>query len=232
MRKYSMLRRALVTALAVLMPLCLLAQEETNSRPKLVLPLRPLFESLRRANVSGSLEFSGRCSPWHLPDWPRWRNLTFSDGNPLQIARETFADDTSIVVTQESDGKIRMIQKSVPTDLLELNISRIQFWDRDFSAHSAARAILHSPSVQSYMKGHNILTTDGEAVYGGTPSYKDPPHTALSMENVTIAQAMDRILKTFPGLWVYEDCILPDGKSRYVWFSFFGSGGPGPLGEE
>jgi hypothetical protein len=230
-----MFHRALVIAAALSMPLCLLAQEETSSHPKLVAPLRPLFESLRSANVSGSLEFSSpRCDPGIPADWPNWRMLASSKESPLQVARETFADDPSIQVTQDPNGTIRMIQGGIPTDLLNLRISHVSF--SQFSANSAARqAVLRTPEVRDYMKAHNIAmpTGEGGGVTGGNgPRPNDSPPIDATMENPTVSQAMDRVLKTFPGIWVYQDCLRPDGKSRFVWFQFFSSRGPGFYIEE
>jgi hypothetical protein len=233
--------RALLMAVVVSMTTCLLAQQGTRSHLKLVAPLGPLFESLRRANVSGSLEFSGRCGSETSANWPHWRILEASEGSPLQVARETFADDPIIQVTQDADGIVRMIQSGVPTDLLNLRISHVSFWSGGvpsqyaaFSANSAARhAILQTPEVAAYMKGHNIAMPMGEALPGNNSPFPiDSPHVERSMENLTVSQAMDRVLKTFPGIWVYEDCLQPDGKSRFVWFIFFSSRGPGFYIEE
>jgi hypothetical protein len=230
-----------VISVALSLPLCLLAQQETSFGLKLVAPLGPLFESLRRANVSGSLELSGSCGPETPGSWPHWRILAASEGSPLQVARETFADDPTIQVTQDANGTIRMIQSGVPTDLLNLKISHILFWNGDvplqyaaFSANSAARhAILQAPEVKTYTKAHNIAMPTGEAVTGSNDPYPiDSPHMERSMENVTVSESMDRILNTFPGIWVYEDCVQPDGKSRFVWFQFFSSRGPGFYIEE
>jgi hypothetical protein len=134
-----------------------------------------------------------------------------------------------------------MIQSDVPTDLLNLRISHVSFWSGGvpsqyaaFSANSAVRhAILQTPEVTAYMKAHNIAVAMGGAVPGNNAPFPiDAPHIERSMENLTVSQAMDRVLKTFPGIWVYEDCLQPDSKSRFVGFIFFSSRGPGFYSEE
>jgi len=32
------------------------------------------------------------------------------------------------------------------------------------------------------------------------------PHLSGELDNVTVSKALDYILKTFPGLWTYQDC--------------------------
>jgi hypothetical protein len=225
-----MLRCLLVIPVVFLVPLCLLAQQETKT-PKIVAPLWPLFESLRQANVSGSLEFSGNCGTGTSADWPRWRILSSSSGTPLQVARETFADDPSIQVMQDADGTVRMIQKGVPTDLLNLRISEIPHF-LAYDANAARQTILWAREVEAFRLAHHIPMPSGSAIMGGAGTPVDPPQSFDAMHDVTVSQAMDRVLKTFPGIWIYSDCRQPDGKSRFVWFWFFSSRGNGLLIEE
>jgi hypothetical protein len=226
-----MQHRVLLTAGVILVPLCLFAQQEANSAPKLVAPLWPLFESLRKANVSGSLEFSGHCGPGASADWPHWRILTSSAGTPLQVARKTFADDPSIQVTQDADGTIRMVQKGAPTDFLNIRISEIPHF-LAYNAGPAMESILWAREVEAFRIAHHISMPSSGAVVGASGTPVDPPKSFDAMHDVTVSQAMDRLLKTFPGIWMYEDCLQPDGKSRFVWFSFFSSRGPGLYLEE
>lgn len=227
----SMLRRALVTAVVLSTPLCLLAQQETRPSLKLVAPLAPLFESLRKANISGSLEFSSpRCDAGKPAEWPHWRILAASEKPPLQVARETWADDPTIQVTQDADGTMRMIQSGVPTDLLDLRISEIPRFDA-YDANAAKESILWARDVAAFMYAHHIpMPSSGGVVHGGT--HVDPPRRFDPMHDVTVSQAMDRVLKIFPGIWVYQDCLQPDGKGRFIWFTFLSSRGPGFYMEE
>ena len=47
------------------------------------------------------------------------------------------------------------------------------------------------------------------------------PHIAGDVSNVTVAQALDYILKTFPGIWWYQNCPATDGQPRTVHFGFY-----------
>jgi hypothetical protein len=226
-----MLRGVLAISFALSTPFCLLGQQEPNSHLKLVAPLAPLFESLRRADVSGSLEFSSpRCDPETPAEWPHWRILGASEGSPLQVARETFADDPTVQVTQDADG-IRIIQSGVPTDLLNLRITEVPHF-LAYDANGAKQSILWASETAAFMRAHHMRMPSGGAVTGGPGSIPPDSHSFAPMHDVTVSQAMDRVLKTFPGIWVYQDCLEADGRGRFVWFSFISSKGPGFYIEE
>jgi hypothetical protein len=82
--------------------------------------------------------------------------------------------------------------------------------DQPFPAASAdAEAlryvILRTPEVIAFMKAHNIEWPRSGGVRGNllgqwTP---DKPHISGSMDNVTVSEVLDRVLKTFPGIWIY-----------------------------
>jgi hypothetical protein len=39
------------------------------------------------------------------------------------------------------------------------------------------------------------------------------------LDDVTVSQALDYVRRTFPGFWIYENCISPEGE-RSVYFNF------------
>jgi hypothetical protein len=220
------MRRAAVIAVVLSIPLCCLAQVETHSDFKFVTPLAPLLGSLKKANVSGSLEISGRCGfEW----WNRLRIPPLNDELPLQVARETFADDPSIHVTQDADGTIRMVQTGVPTDLLNVKITHLSR-SYAYDPTGLVEAILWAPEVSEFRSTHHIHTpVGGRGVTGGTPP---DPHAIDSMDDLTVSQSLDRVLKTFPGVWVYQDCLEDEGKTRSVRIQFFSSSSKGFAIEE
>jgi hypothetical protein len=50
------------------------------------------------------------------------------------------------------------------------------------------------------------------------------PRVSGELNNVTLSQALDYMLKTFPGLWVYENCPGDNKYKRVVLFTFYRSG--------
>lgn len=212
------------------------AQVAPHTNPKFATPLQPLMETMRRANASGSLELS-RCDFGTSPHLPSLRVPT-ATGPLAQILREMFANDRAMQVTQDADGTIRMIESGVPTDLLEVEISHLPFelnaiplQYAAFTPDDAIREILHAPEVLAFAKTHGIVIPPPViGTMGHTHSHPtNLPHITGSMDHLTVSQALDRVLKTFPGIWVFEDCTCPDKKDRcpYVWH--FNLNSPGML---
>ncbi len=165
-----------------------------------------------------------------------------------------FADNPAMQVTQDKDGTIRMIEKGVPTDILNIWINRIPFGDgeagdRDrpiYSAYIAQMRVLGTPEVESFMKAHKHEIEWPFPAYGALSgilcdmtlpdvpyvrehqqaiipckTQTDAPHISEPLYDVTFSEAMDYILKTFPGIWIYENCPRSHTKKRRVYFHFF-----------
>lgn len=217
-------------------------QETSAANPKTVAPFRPILEVLDRAKASGSLELSLHCDvgsppPVYLPRLQPAR----SGGIPLQALREILADNPAIQVGQDSNGTFRMIEAGVPTDLLNVRISHISFesdgvplQDAAFSANTALlHAILRAPEVVAFMKAHDIIFPFGEGgSLGNDPRPTASLHIPRSMDNLTVSQALDRVLKTFPGMWVYESCARRNKGQSSFFLWFFSLRAPGLLVEE
>lgn len=188
-----------------------------------------ISEVLNKAQVSGSLAYWGRCdSRQPRPDLPEVRTHVRSwGGSPVLTLREMFADNPKMQVTQERDGMIRMFESDVPRDLLDVTISRISFRDemgRDgvWSPIDARRIIEGAPEVRAFMRDHQIAwPSQVESTMGGhaRPS-PESPHVSGNLYNVTLVEAMNYVLKTFPGLWVYENC-RSENASRIVFLEVF-----------
>jgi hypothetical protein len=185
---------------------------------------------LINAHAGGSLEYWGRCELDHqLPDFPRLHAPGKKVDSPIQALREIFSEDPEMRVTQEPDGTIRMAETDVPQDLLDVRISHISFksayddtWGLPYDARFAVAAILNTPEVQAFMKAHGISQPNEFILVNGGGQGPPPPDARIpgDLYNVTLSQAMDHVLRTFPGLWVYENCSSQIG-TRVVYFKFF-----------
>jgi hypothetical protein len=193
---------------------------------------RVMLHVLEKVHVSGSLEYWGPCEAHRqLPEFPKVETLPENwEGPPLQAFRKMFAGNPKMQVTQEPDGTIRMVENDVPRDLLDVKITHISFdhvhnandANNAYDAASAQGVILGTPEVQSFMKANDIGWPPSDnmllaAVVVPTPNM---PHISGDLDNVTLSQALDYVLKTFPGFWVYENCPSQTRK-REVVFEFF-----------
>jgi hypothetical protein len=230
------LHRPLAFAIFMSITIWACAQTAPTTVPGYTTPLRPLLQALDRSGVSGSLEFSGYC-PGFPGDIPHLRLPSSSDGSPLQVARETFSDDPDMHISQDPDGTIRIIETGTSTELLDVKISHVSFEKNGvplrYAAYEASHAlyyvILKAPEVLGFAKAHNIQIPFVGMVGAQSRSQipVDWPRVSGSMDDLTLSQALDHLVKTFPGIWVYENCPAGDGKGRVVAFWFFSLQNPG-----
>lgn len=231
-----MVHRSFAFAIFISASIWSCAQITSARGPKIVTPLRPLLEALDRAGLSGSLELSGHCGVGLPQDLPHMRAPTVSGGSALRLAREIFLDDPAMQVRQDPDGTIRMKENGTPTELLDVRINQVSFEKNgmplQYAVYSPGTAlyyvILKAPEVVAFAKAHDIeirfVGTIG--MNGQFPA--DAPHISGSMGDLTLLQALDRLLKTFPGIWVYKSCPA-DGKGQEVSFRFFSLQDPGTI---
>lgn len=176
---------------------------------------------LSSAQLSGSLEYWGLCDVFK-PRPPELKLRPVSaghEGSALDVLQEMFADDTKMRVTQQSDGKIRMAETDVPQDLLEVKIHHLSFPSDYHGPKMAVMAILQSPEVMHFITDRNIVPMGGWSLPGDDSIAIHKPSVPGELNDVTVAQALDYILQTFPGFWTYQNCYDPDGV-RTVSFGF------------
>lgn len=191
-------------------------------------PLVSVLLTLDKVKRSGSLELSGNWDAGQIPDFPQFRFPRTYDGPAIQTLREILAVLPTVKVTEDRTGLIRMIDPSVPTDILNVRIAHLDFrgpWD-DGAVHNPDEGlvcIMRSPEVVSFMEARGIDHDRG----GGTPGNlfghwpTQAPHMSGSLDNVTVSEALDHILATFPGIWVYENYPASANRTRDFYFGFF-----------
>ena len=188
---------------------------------------------LKDAHVSGSLVFSGGC---------RFRDRTAPvpsvgtsrhSGSVRETLQNMLAVNSKMRVTQDPDGMIRIVEEDVPTDILEVKIHRVSFpgsepisFDQSSGPlymngrYQALTTILATPEVAAFKKAHHIDSDGTERVPGNLLSQSKSLELTGELNDVTVSQALDYVLKTFPGYWVYEDASCENG-DRAVRFKFY-----------
>jgi hypothetical protein len=198
-----------------------LGQEREDVNAKVARPL--ILQILRKGHISGSLEYSGQCDLQRpQPDIPKVRVLLKSwGGPPIRTLSEMFVDDPKMQVTQEADGTIRMVERDVPSDLLEVKIRHLSFNDV-YDPAEALKTILFAPEVRYLMREHHIAwpETSPATLRAVAPPSADLRHMSGNLDNVKVSKALDYVLRTFPGLWIYENCP-GDGGRRAVFVRFY-----------
>jgi hypothetical protein len=134
-----------------------------------------------------------------------------------------FSGDSKMQITQDSSGIVRMVEEDVPTDILDVKIHHIIFPPRTSDPYQpnetdrALLVILSSPEVLSFEKEHDIVPPDFR-LEGIARS--DLPSVSGELHDVTLSQALDFVLKTLPGYWMYENCTTEDAR-RTINFRFY-----------
>ena len=183
--------------------------------------LRQIDDVLQSARVSGSLVYSSCGFQRELPDRVPIQFLSDYSGEPRDVLNKMFRDDPKMRITEEP-GIIRMAESDIPTELLDFKIHHLSFGvfppELSHGPGVAVMAIQANPEVMAFRKEHNIKPIDDRFVGPGDASSPQPVVTG-ELNDITVSQALDYILKTFPGFWIYENCVNEDGQ-RTVYFSF------------
>jgi len=184
---------------------------------------------LAKGQVSGSLEFNGRCGPGFLvPDFPPIREPQKPYApNAADNLRSMFSVEGRIAVTQERNGTIRIFEPGIQTDILHVRISHLSF-NKISDPEQALDLVLGAQEVQSFIQTHgigqpfNIYTAHLYALPGLGNASPRPGAPSISGElsDISLAHALDYILKTFPGFWLYQDCESFEGQ-RVLHFGLF-----------
>jgi hypothetical protein len=242
-----MLRLLLVSIFFISPAVPAQGQDVLPRKTALVRPLQPVLEVLRRAGVSGSLELSAHCENRGIvlgavPLLPRLHVSEVSNSSPLEALRGMFADDPAMHVTQNGDDTIRMIEGGVPSNLLSTRIKHIHLESMRLPSQNAtfvaSNAMLHvildAPELVASMEAnHIVFPFNGQGGSFGIESVPESaPRFSVDMDNLTLAEALDKVLEKFPGLWIYETCTRAGEKNSVVGIWYFDLQSPGPYAEE
>lgn len=170
---------------------------------------------LGEADQPGSLIYEGNCSPGK-PNDPFELRPPAPGVPPLQALHEAFSHDPQLTAKLQS-GLIRVAEVGVPHDLLDLRISQISFRNEDDPRDAVGR-LLALPVVRDYMRNHHIYFLVVLPGISALPS-KGGPRLNGTIKGAAVFQVLDRIVRTFPGMWIYRECAGSRGE-RFVYIGF------------
>lgn len=215
-----------IVSLAVLVDLTAVGEQcqhcrEGLNRTQLVLDV------LASARLSGSLQYNGKCGPGViLPDLPRIHEAQkpFA-GKAVDTLGSMLSVDPRMVVFTDANGIVRVVETDVQTGILHVRINHLVF-DRISDPEEALGIVLGAIEVQSFMQSHGIaqpFDIYAPPIYflPGVNKSFNPGVRNISgeLKDVTLGDALDYILKTFPGFWLYQNCQT--GGQRVVYFDLF-----------
>jgi hypothetical protein len=228
-----MMRHILILILSF--AICMLTTTWPQGKPLTIKyraePLMPVLLALDKAKASGSLEFSGNWDAGQVPTFPPFAFPKTFEGPLIPTLREILAVVPTVQVTEDRNGLIRMIDPSIPTDILNVRISHIEFRGNtgdsegpNYNPDDGLTCIKRTPEVTAFAEAHGFdwLTGRGGPAPGNFGHWPPQfPHMSGSLDNVTVSEALDHILQTFPGIWVYENYPANATEKRNVYLGFF-----------
>lgn len=173
-----------------------------------------VVQFLHKNHRSGSMVYEGNCAEGGVTD--SFRVAEPKTGAPaVQALRDAFAQEPRLTVKQDATGRIRVTGGNAHTDLLDLRLPQVTFHD-EINPRDATESLDTYAEVQSYMQSHHIKFVNAMNALAPMPK---GVHLNATLKNVTISEALDRITKSFPGVWIYGECVTPSG-DRFVDFTF------------
>lgn len=155
---------------------------------------------------SGSLTLHGECRVTQQGSVVVSDILSRPPEGPFRDLDEAMAAvsqlDPYLSWTRDKDGLIRVSDDRVNDDVLNIHLERVQFV-READPNEAIRVVLSAPEVQKYFKKKHI--EQGTMLILPMNS-TGLPKLSGDLHNVTVEEALDRIVAFFPGLWIYSQC--------------------------
>jgi hypothetical protein len=206
-----MLRRTACAALILLVMLPLAKAQQHHLWGE---ELQPILQLIDPPGLSASLQLEGHSDPTRLPPFPNFRTTANKTGSTLQTIRNIVSPDRGMRVSQDEDGTIRMKDKGVPADILNVRISHVSFdsYGRKgiYSANAAVQIIMATAEAVAFLNEHDIPWGANRGIGSGIGFGSPPPgrpHLIEPLDNVTVFQAFDRVLQSFRGeVLVYWNC--------------------------
>jgi hypothetical protein len=188
-----------------------------------------LQEMFFLTGTSGSMILSGACKD----EAGNVDKAVISDGlsNPPRGPFQNLGESITAVSrlapqiswTLDKKGLMRVSDNRITDDVLRIVLRRVHF-AKAADPNEAIRTILSAPEVQEYFKQNHIEQGTARMM---PMNSKGAPRLSGDLHNVTVAEALDSIVKFFPGLWIYSECT--SGSFRRVIVRGAEVGQPGGL---
>ena len=157
---------------------------------------------------SGSLMLSGTCRTTQQGSVVASDTISSpppaisSDFSQAMIA--VSQQDPHLSWARDANGYIRVKDDRVTGDVLQIHLKVVHFKGA-VDSNAAIRDVLSAQEVRAYLREKHI--EEGTVFTNIVPtSTKGFPKLSEDLRDVTVAQALDRVVKFFPGLWIYSEC--------------------------
>lgn len=167
---------------------------------------------LEKNHRSGSLVFRGMCTDSGGATDSFKVISPVPDVTPIETLHQALVNNPRLTVKEDSEDMIRVVDIDTQPEILRVKINDLTFQDENDPIEAVSK-ILSSHELATYMRNHHI---EFIATSGGLVPEPSGHHLSATMTNSTVSQSLDRITKTFPGVWIYEECLAQQGEKRVV----------------
>ena len=184
-----------------------------------------VIKTLESRGRSGSLIYRGSCTPsGGIKDSFKVAAIK-GENSALETLHAAFKNDSTLTVKEDASGLIQIIGGNVQTDLLQLKLHKVAF-KGEGDPRNAVNKLLANPEIKGYMQANHIKFIT--LIDGLIP----PPSGArlsATLKDATLSQALDQIVQSFPGVWIYGECGIERGE-RHVYILFHEFSARPPVG--
>lgn len=114
--------------------------------------------------------------------------------------------------TRQSDSFVKLRDNHVTAPLLSFRLNLFKSRSR-IDSDEMIRELMSIPEVVSFMKSNGIAF---EIAFTGASFHhhsEGSSSQSITLRNVTIEEALDRIVLLYPGVWIYNECSREAGKA-------------------
>ncbi len=196
-----------ISILLVVLPLALQAQEfHLTLKGEWTTVENLVQEAFFLTHSSGSMTLSGTCRTTQQGDVVVSDTLSNPPRGPFtnlaQALTAVSQQAPHLSWTLDKGALMRVSDDRVQDKLLHIVLHRVHF-GRAADPNEAIRAILSAPEAEAFFKENHI---DKSTVFTMPMNSKDTPRLSDDLRDVTVAEALDRVVRFFPGLWIYSEC--------------------------
>ena len=143
----------------------------------------------------------------------------------LSAVRAIFRSDKNVEITQDRDGVIRIVIGDVFRSFLDTNLASVRL-DKTAQYNpdgpGGAIALVESEStIEKSMRESKVIQIPEFYIGLRMPPLSGSRHLPPTINNVTVDGYLDLIVKTFPGVVIYSECMIDDSHMvdiRFDWF--------------
>ena len=142
-----------------------------------------------------------------------------TDKTGIDTVREIFRDDKRVKVTRNRSGIMTITVGEPPTDILQTRIRRVVLTPKEqYNEQLAIAAVMRTEEFNSAAHVLGIKQPISVLAVSIVEPTKGMPHLPISLNNVTVDEAFDRIARTFRVAVLYASCPAESNQPRMITF--------------